>query len=80
MEYCLITFRSITPAQRAEQLLRREKIVCSLRRTPAWLQEKGCGYSIRLSSMDVPRALEVLERQRIPYQKVYTQEQRESLG
>ena len=41
MDTCLITFRSVTPAQRGENLLRREGITCSLQRTPKVLAEQG---------------------------------------
>ena len=37
MEVCLITFRSVTPAQRGEGALRNHKIPCTLKRTPTWL-------------------------------------------
>ena len=47
MKYSLITFRSVTPAQRGERVLQRQGYSCSLQRTPRWMQEQGCGYSIR---------------------------------
>lgn len=71
MEFCLITFRSVTPAQRAEALLRKGQIRCTLKRTPLWLQEKGCGYSIRLPLSQVHAAAALLDQGRIPFQKIY---------
>ena len=71
MEVCLITFRSITPAQRGEGALRSHKIPCILKRTPTWLQEKGCGYSLRVSKENALKAVSVLRSQQIPFQKVY---------
>ena len=47
MKNCIITFRSVTPAQRAEDYLHRAGVDCTLQRTPKWMEEKGCGYSIR---------------------------------
>ena len=44
MRNCIITFRSVTPAQRGEAILKREGINCTLQRTPRSMQEKGCGY------------------------------------
>ena len=44
MKKCIITFRSVTPAQRAEEVLRRAGVECSIQRTPKWMEEKGCGY------------------------------------
>ena len=73
MEVYLITFRSITPAQRGEALLRRGQISCTLRRTPGWLQDKGCGYSLRLSKERVLDAVSLLRSANIPYQNVYYQ-------
>ncbi len=73
MEEYLITFRSITPAQRGEGLLRRGGIACSLKRTPTWLQEKGCGYSLRLTKDRVLAAVSMLRVAQIPFQKVYYQ-------
>ena len=71
MNYCLITFRSVTPAQRGEGLLRRAGYECSLRRTPRWMEEQGCGYSLRLQQGDCAAAAELLRRGKIPFRKIY---------
>ena len=71
MMYSLISFRSVTPAQRAERSLKKFGIVCSLHRTPRWMQEKGCGYSVRVQNQDVQRGVELLEKEGISYKKVY---------
>ena len=71
MDACLITFRSVTPAQRAESMLRREGIGCTLSRTPRVLAEQGCGYSIRLHSAQLPEAVEILRQKGIAYRKTY---------
>ena len=71
MDTCLITFRSVTPAQRGENLLRREGITCSLQRTPKVLAEQGCGYSIRVRCGQLPAAVELLRQKGIAYRKVY---------
>ena len=71
MKYCMITFRSVTPAQRGEEALRRAGINCYLTRTPQQLEEKGCGYCLRLRCSQIPVALEVLGQGTIPYQKIY---------
>lgn len=65
----LITFRSVTFAQRGERALRQAGINCELQRTPRWMEEKGCGYS--LSVKEVLGALEVLRNQNVPFRKVY---------
>ena len=73
MKRCYITFRSVTHAQRGEQLLNQQGIRCALQRTPRWMEEKGCGYS--LSVKELPGALEVLRKQQIPFRKVYRKKQ-----
>ena len=72
MEY-LITFRSITPAQRAEQTLTHHGVQCNLQRTPRWMEEKGCGYSLRIGSKNLHELVSLLERYKIAYRKIYLQ-------
>lgn len=71
MRFCLITFRSVTPAQRGEGILRRAGIECSVQRTPRWMEAKGCGYSLRLRQRDLKVAMELLRRHQMPFRKVY---------
>lgn len=75
MKYCLITFRSVTPAQRGESVLHKNGIVCTLRRTPRWMEEQGCGYSLRLRREDGARAAMLLRTNQIPFRKVYLWEE-----
>lgn len=71
MRNCMITFRSVTPAQRAEEALRRAGVECVLQRTPKWMEEKGCGYSVKLSCQDVMVAAALLRQGGIHFRKVY---------
>jgi len=71
MRFCIVTFRSVTPAQRAELLLKKEGYFCQLYRTPRRLQDQGCGYSIRISVKDVQACLELLHDSDVPYGKIY---------
>lgn len=71
MEFCLITFRSVTPAQRGEGALRRNGFSCTLQRTPKWMEEQGCGYSLRIPLEHAEPAITLLKKQRIAYRKVY---------
>lgn len=71
MKNCIITFRSVTPAQRAEEVLRRAGVHCSIQRTPKWMEEKGCGYSLRLGCEDIMAATMLLRQGGISYRKVY---------
>ena len=72
MKNCMITFRSVTPAQRGEGVLKRGGIPCVLQRTPRWMQEKGCGYSLRLECRQVQEAVSLLRKQGVAFQKAYT--------
>ena len=69
----LITFRSVTPAQRGESLLKKHGMDCTVRRTPRWMEEKGCGYCLRLRMADVKPAVQLLRSAQVPYQRVYVQ-------
>ena len=75
MKFCVITFRSITPAQKAESLLRRAGFICSIRRTPRWMEEQGCGYSVRVNSQDGEGCVKLLRFNNLPFKKVYLQEE-----
>lgn len=71
MDNCMITFRSVTPAQRGELVLRRAGIACAIHRTPRVLAEQGCGYSLGLKREDLLRGVELLRGKGIPFQKAY---------
>ena len=75
MKYCMITFRSVTPAQRAEGLLQRMGFRCALQRTPRWMERQGCGYSLRLRHADAVGAVAILREHQLPFRKVYLQTQ-----
>ena len=67
----LITFRSVTFAQKAERVLNKAGIGCILQRTPKILSEKGCGYCLRLQMQDAMAAVELLREQDVSYGKIY---------
>ena len=71
MYECLITFRSVMPAQRMEALLQRRGIGCTVRRTPKWMEVQGCGYSLLLPCSRVPEAVRLMGEKQIPYRKIY---------
>lgn len=73
MKNCFITFRSVTPAQRGEGILRRAGVECALQRTPRWMEEQGCGYSLRLQLADWQKAGNLLKKSGVSYRKVYLQ-------
>ena len=61
----LITFRSVTLAQKGERALKQAEIFCSLQRTPKMLSERGCGYCLRLRWYHGDRAITAL-REKYP--------------
>ena len=73
MKIYYITFRSVTFAQRGEQLLQKSGIRAALLRTPKWMESKGCGYCLRLWMADPAEPVDLLRRQGIAFGKVYRQ-------
>ena len=73
MRDCFVTFRSVTAAQRGESTLRRSGVDVSLQRTPRWMEEQGCGYSLRLHRADRARATATLKNAGIAFRKLYLQ-------
>ena len=71
MKYCLITFRSVTPAQRGEGVLKRAGIKCTLTRTPKWMEQQGCGYSLRIPIAAAADCARVLREEKVDFRKIY---------
>ena len=71
MKNYIITFRSVTFAQKGEGILKREGIDCLLRRTPKALTNKECGYCLQLKPWDFQRALELLQVSGVQFGKAY---------
>lgn len=74
MKEFFITFRSITYAQRGQTVLRGAGISTSLGRTPRWMEEKGCGYSLRVSPAQATQAAALLRSQGVPFSKLYVRQ------
>ncbi len=68
----IITFRSITFAQKAQRLLRGERIEAALQRTPAGLSERGCSYCLGLRERDITAAMAVLRRNHLLTGKIFS--------
>ena len=73
METVFITFRSITAAQRGERILKEAQMRAALQRTPRWMQERGCGYSLKLNYLIAEAAVELLRQKGVQLVKVYAQ-------
>ena len=75
MQVYFITVRSVTFGQRAESVLRKGGLFCSLQRTPRWMEEQGCGYCLRLRTDDILPAVRLLRGAQVPFRRVYVQTQ-----
>ncbi len=73
MPACFITLRSVTFAQRGEEVLQRNHIFCTMQRTPKWMETRGCGYCLRLRQEDGRRAVALLRQYQVPFRKLYIQ-------
>ena len=73
MRVYFITVRSVTYGQRAERVLRKGGLRCSLQRTPRWMEEQGCGYCLRLRTEDIMPAVRLLRASQVPFRRVYVQ-------
>ncbi len=72
MKNCMLTFRSVTPAQRAEEFLKRAGVTCTIQRTPRWMEEKGCGYSLRMPCRDIMVVAALLREAGIAFRGAYS--------
>lgn len=73
MKDCYITFRSVTAAQRGESVLRRAKVDVVLQRTPRWMEEQGCGYSLGIRRENKTMGANLLKNAGVSYRKIYVQ-------
>ncbi len=71
MKMCFVTFRSVTPAQKAERLLKASGVNCTIVRTPKWMEEQGCGYSLRIPQRQLHQGIEILRNNGVGFRKIY---------
>ena len=62
MENYLIIARSVTYAQRMQNVLGRAGIRCRIFRAPRDLTDLGCAYAVQIQAGDLSRALTTLHR------------------
>ena len=74
MRIFIITFRSVTFAQRGERLLNRNNHRCVLQRTPKWMEQQGCGYGLKLRSDNIQNAALALAQDGVSWRKIYVWE------
>lgn len=78
MKNCFMTFRSITPAQKAQRVFSSAGITCTLQRTPRWMEAQGCGYSLRLRRQDVYSAVTLCKSNAVEYRRIYLKNENDS--
>ena len=67
----VITFRSLTAAQRAQSACRRRGIAAMLVRAPAGTSPKGCGHALQVAAADAGQVLWILRMEQIPVERVF---------
>lgn len=65
------TFRSITPAQRAQGVLQKMNMDAQLRRLPKYLSGRGCGYAVAVQAAHGANAARALRSFGVSYGAVY---------
>lgn len=68
----IITFRSVTPAQRGQRVLRQSGVEATLQRTPRALAQRGCGYCLRTAPAQRERIVFLLEQAGVPMQGIFS--------
>ena len=71
MNVYFITFRSVTLAQRGESVLKEAGQPCTLMRSPRWMEERGCGYALRLRCARIEPWVELFQHRGVGFRKVY---------
>lgn len=57
----LLTYRSLTYAQKTSRILERAGIGVSIVRTPQEISSEGCGYALKVKGSELKRALTLLK-------------------
>ena len=73
MEYDLILARSVTYAQRMQQVLSRMGIRSQIFRAPRDLTDLGCAYVVRMEPRNLSAAIPALKREGLGPLRIYLQ-------
>lgn len=71
MENYLLALRSLTYAQKAQEILNRVKIPSRLMRTPSEVSPKGCSHSLRVTSGNICGAVLQLRGEGVKIEKAF---------
>ena len=70
MNESYFTFRSLTSAQNASNILKHFGIAAQVVSTPAALSAEGCGYSVSVKRKDLNAAKAIFRQKMIPYRQI----------
>lgn len=68
----LIVFQSVTYAQRGANLLQNAGFFSTIVRAQASLGGGSCSYGLKFRAESPARAVDILNRNAVPYKKIYT--------
>ena len=71
MKNCLLTYRSLTYAQKAAKILERARVYAAIVRTPQELTREGCGYALKVRECDMSKTLSLLKKESASPKKVF---------
>lgn len=71
MVYYLIVCRSLTYAQRTEQVLARAGITGHIMRAPKTIDSEGCSHGVKVAERNLSAALAVLARAELSPKRVF---------
>ena len=67
----LLSYRSLTYAQRASRILERAGLTGTVTRMPKSISEKGCGYALIVRPRDLDRILSLLKNNGLRPERIY---------
>ncbi|WP_458861890.1 DUF3343 domain-containing protein [Acidaminobacterium chupaoyuni] len=72
---CMIVFKSVTYAQRANFLLSKQGIPTVMVRAQAILGSGSCSYGIKCKAKQLEQVVQLLKKNKIPFGKIYVMNQ-----
>ncbi len=71
MVYYLIVCRSLTYAQRTEQILSRAGIAAHVMRAPKSIDSEGCSHGVKVAERNLSTALTILAKVKLSPKRVF---------
>ena len=70
LQYNMLVCRSLTYAQRAAKLLRKNGLFAAEAKVPQEISAEGCGYGVKVRPRDADKAISMLDEAGIAVRKV----------